>query len=94
MQLTGYATGPYTLTMTTYNDQGEPEETVIHGYTEAGQVETFELKGATLEPPPEPTPEPTPEPSSVSGSGGGGGGSIGMPTLIALIMLSLWLRRR
>ena len=94
VQLTGYATGPYTLTMTTYNDQGEPEETVIHGYTEAGQVETFELKGATLEPPPEPTPEPTLEPSSVSGSGGGGGGSIGMPTLIALIMLSLWLRRR
>lgn len=90
--LTGYATGPYTLTMTTYNDQGEPQETVIEGYTEAGQVETFELTDALPEPEPEPEPEQIP---SSSGSGGsGGGGSFGAPTLLALLMLSLWVRRR
>ena len=97
VKLTGYATGPYTLTMTKYSDQGEPEQTVIEGYTEAGVVETFALAGAAPEPTPTPTPAPTPEPvpSDIgSGDDGGGGGSIGLPTLLALIVLSLWVRRR
>ena len=97
VKLTGYATGPYTLTMTKYSDQGEPEQTVIEGYTEAGVVETFALAGAAPEPTPTPTPAPTPEPvpSDIgSGDDGGGGGSIGLPTLLALMMLSLWVRRR
>lgn len=90
VKLTGYAAGPYTLTMTTYNDQGEAEDTVIEGYTDAGQVETFELAGASAEPEPEPDPEPIP----FSSGSGGGGGSFGGPTLLAMLIFSLWLRRR
>ncbi|MCB1706573.1 MAG: thrombospondin type 3 repeat-containing protein [Halioglobus sp.] len=156
--LTGTASGPYKLTLITYDEQGEPVRNVIQGSTEAGQVDTFEVSvnatpdidedgvvdiedncpgisnadqsdiegdgvGDACDSCPsdfnadqldsdddgigdacDPTPNGDPVPGGIDGNGtvdsgagdggGGGGGSLGLPTLLALVMLSLWLRRR
>lgn len=90
IQLVGTAEGPYRLTLTTFDENGEPVEVVAEGQTQPGQVDEYELAGAPAE-----APEVGGDDSSGGdgGSGGGSGGALGWPSLLALLPLAL-LRRR
>lgn len=88
IQLLGTGEGPYKLTLTTFDENGERVDEVSEGTTQPGQMDEYELAGAP--------PAPTPDPGNGSGSGssggatrtsGSGGGSFGVFTLLALIPL-------
>ncbi len=72
IDLLGTGEGPYKLTLTTFDANGKPVETVYEGTTQSGQVDEYELAGAPSEP-------PTDDDSGDGGDGdsgiGNGGGS-------------------
>ena len=96
IDLLGTGEGPYKLTLTTFDANGEPVETVYEGTTQSGQVDEYVLAGA-------------PEPPAVGDDGGaggvgngsgtgngagntphrsGGGGSVGFLSLLGLLLLA------
>ncbi len=51
IQLLGTGEGPYTLTLTKFDDEGNAIQTVHEGTTASGQVNDYELAGAPTQPP-------------------------------------------
>lgn len=51
IQLLGTGEGPYRLTLTKFDAEGNPVQTVHEGTTASGQVNNYELDGAPLTPP-------------------------------------------
>lgn len=100
VQLVGTQVGSYRLTLTTYEEDGTPNDVVTTGATSPGQVDTYQLDAPEwATPPPAPPPPTTPitptTPTSGGSSGGGGGGAFDVLLLISVIVvLTLLMRAR
>src|SRR5512138_78233 len=89
IDLLGTGEGPYKLTLTTFDANGEPVETVYEGTTQSGQVDEYVLAGT-------PVPPPGGGDDGAGGAGNGvgnaprrsGGGSFGLLGLLGLLLLA------
>lgn len=93
VKLVGTRAGPYTLTLTTFDADGNPVDKVTEGFTNPDQIDEYKLEA------PEPvavvTPPPAPVPPAPSGNGSangaakaGGGGALDAWLLLALSVLA------
>ena len=105
IQLLGTGEGPYKLTLTKFDADGNPVQTVHEGTTVSGQVNDYELDGAPLTPPGGGGDTGGNNGGNNGGVGNGdnngggaatpaprknGGGSFGFLTLLALLPLVRW----
>lgn len=90
--LTGTGTGPYKLTIRTYDADGKAVDKVVEGQTESGRVEQFDMDGGAVTVPPPPPPSGGGGNGGTGDSGDGGGGAVNALLLLALGALLMLLR--
>jgi hypothetical protein len=89
VQVRGSQSGPYRLTLTTFDAQGNPVQEITEGITEPGKLEQFSVKAPEYV-----APSPPPPAGSGGNDGGGGGGSTDGLWLASILALLGVLRRR
>ena len=94
VKLVGTRTGPYKLTLTTFDADGNPVDQVTEGHTTPGQVDDYAVEAS------ESTPETPATPETPSGNSGSntssrhGGGAFGPWLLLGLATLAAGSRFR
>lgn len=100
VQLRGTQEGAYRLTLTTYDEDGTPNDVVTSGTTTPGQVDTYQIDVPDPVSPVPPTPPSPPPPTTpatpTSGGSSGGGGAFDVPLLMSMtgVLMFFVMRRR